>query len=192
MQEIHTMTQEQWPLLMDDLQVSITDKGAFDKLKDYYTITDSLLRLLQRDKPTKIVSPSHKNYVFFQYGEKLANAITRPLNSDLFIFEPDDFVKAFERFGNLLNDLKAKQQNIANDPAYKAYLESCEINRVVYTIQQSIGCIGDSFSNANQSRKRIGMLFEGLIKLIIKELGLECEPHNQASYCRIRRLHHVL
>lgn len=170
------MTQEQWPLLMDDLQASITDGGAFDKLIDYYAITDALLRLLQRDNPTKIVSPSQKNYMFFQYGEKYGNVITRPLNADLFITAPEEFKKAFERFGNLLNDLKAKQDSIENDPAYKTYLQSCEVNKIVYTIQQSIGCIGDSFTNSNQSRKRIGMLFEGLVKLIIKELGLECEP----------------
>ncbi|MBX3057370.1 MAG: hypothetical protein KF770_12955, partial [Anaerolineae bacterium] len=42
--------------------------------------------------------------------------------------------------------------------------------------QQSIGSIGDSFGNPNQSRKRIGQLFETLIKLIIQEVGLECEP----------------
>ena len=55
-------------------------------------------------------------------------------------------------------------------------MKNNEISKVVYTIQQSIGCIGDSFDNPNQSRKRIGQLFENLIKLIIKEIGLECEP----------------
>jgi hypothetical protein len=50
------------------------------------------------------------------------------------------------------------------------------VNKVVYTLQQSIGCIGDSFENPNQSRKRVGQLFEILVKLIIQELGLECEP----------------
>lgn len=56
------MTEEQWPLLMDDLQASITDRGAFDKLTDYYTIADALLRLLQRDNPTRIVSPGQQTW----------------------------------------------------------------------------------------------------------------------------------
>jgi hypothetical protein len=38
------------------------------------------------------------------------------------------------------------------------------------------GCVGDSFENENQSRKRIGQLFETLVKLIIKEIGVTCEP----------------
>jgi len=50
------------------------------------------------------------------------------------------------------------------------------INKVVYTLQQSIGCIGDSFENQNQSRKRIGQLFENLVTLILRSLGLECQP----------------
>lgn len=50
-----------------------------------------------------------------------------------------------------------------------------EVNRVVYTAQQSIGSIGDSFANPNQSRKRIGQLFENLIKLIIQASGFICD-----------------
>ena len=38
-----------------------------------------------------------------------------------------------------------------------------------------MGSIGDSFDNPNQSRKRVGQLFENLIRLIIQEVGLECE-----------------
>jgi len=61
-------------------------------------------------------------------------------------------------------------------PDIKPYLDSNLINKVIYTLQQSIGCIGDSFENPNQTRKRIGQLFETLVKLIIKQIGLECEP----------------
>ena len=43
-------------------------------------------------------------------------------------------------------------------------------------MQQAIGSVGDSFDNPNQSRKRVGQLFETLVKLIIQEVGLECEP----------------
>jgi hypothetical protein len=53
---------------------------------------------------------------------------------------------------------------------------SKEINKVVYTVQQAIGSIGDSFDNPNQYRKRIGQLFENLVKLVIQEVGLECKP----------------
>ena len=57
----------------------------------------------------------------------------------------------------------------------KQFMQSNAINKVVYTMQQSIGSIGDSFQNPNQSRKRIGQLFEHLIRLIIQRLGFECQ-----------------
>lgn len=50
------------------------------------------------------------------------------------------------------------------------------MNRVVYTLQQSIGCVADAFPDANQARKRVGILFEALVKLAIREVGLICEP----------------
>jgi hypothetical protein len=55
-------------------------------------------------------------------------------------------------------------------------LDSKEINKIIYTMQQAIGCIGDSFSEANQARKKIGQLFEILVKLTIQKVGLVCEP----------------
>lgn len=73
-------------------------------------------------------------------------------------------------------ELKRKQTRIKNDTAYQEFIAENQISKIVYTIQQSIGCIGDAFDNSNQSRKRIGQLFENLIKLVIKEIGIECEP----------------
>jgi hypothetical protein len=94
----------------------------------------------------------------------------------LFFESADNFKLAFERFIIFLADLKTLQTAIIDQEAQQKYLSSNEINKVIYTIQQSIGCIGDSFDNPNQSRKRVGQLFETLIKLIIQVLGLECEP----------------
>jgi hypothetical protein len=161
---------------LHDLQASVQDKSAFVQLGDYLKITQAFLRFLQSSNPTRIVSPNQKHYIFYQYSEKDGYKITRPLNSNLFIESPDEIKEKFERFLSFLTDLKKLQANIADNPTYKEYIESREIDKIIYTFQQTIGCIGDSFDNANQSRKRIGMLFEVLVKLIIKELGMECEP----------------
>jgi hypothetical protein len=58
---------------------------------------------------------------------------------------------------------------------YRKFLAGKGIERVIYTIQQSIGSIGDTFDNPNQSRKRVGMLFERLVMLLIRKVGAECE-----------------
>ncbi|MGD1083361.1 MAG: hypothetical protein ABSA47_01265 [Verrucomicrobiota bacterium] len=71
--------------------------------------------------------------------------------------------------------MKRHKQSVADSKGRQRYLESKEINRVVYTLQQSVGCVGDSFDIENQSRKRIGQLFESLVTLVIKEIGVTCE-----------------
>lgn len=172
-----------------DLQASVQDKTAFVQLGDYVKITHAFLRFLQSSNPTRIVSPSHNNYIFYQYSKSNGYKITRPLNSNLFVESPDDIVSKFERFMTFLGDLKKIQGKISTNRTYESYFAAREIDKVMYTLQQSIGCIGDSFDNSNQSRKRVGQLFEVLVKLIIKELGLDCEPRtvnlpipNQAGY----------
>ena len=159
-----------------DLQASVQDPSAFTTLADYARITDAFLTFTRRTRPTRIVSPSQSNYVFFQYGEDYGHKITRPLNIQLFIESNRDFRVAFERFITFLSDLKKHGAATANRRGSRAYIASQEINQVVYTAQQVIGSIGDSFDNPNQSRKRVGQLFETLVKLIIQEAGLTCEP----------------
>lgn len=161
---------------LTDLQESVQDKSAFDNLGDYLTISDMFLSFVEKTRPTRIVSPSHPNYVFYQYGKEYWHKITRPLNTDLFIESSVDFKGAFGRFVDFLADLKRHQDTVADRKKSKKYIDSKEINRVVYTVQQAIGSIADSFREPQQSRKRVGQLFENLIKLIIQEVGLECEP----------------
>ena len=163
-------------MTLADLQESAQDKSAFGTLDDYLTIGRAFLALVKKMRPTRIVSPSQRNYIFYQYGEDYGHKITRPLNIDLFIESPADLKTAFERFAVFLSDLKQYQEAAVGRGSSGRYVESKEINRVVYTVQQALGCIGDSFDNPNQSRKRVGQLFETLVKFIIQEVGLECEP----------------
>ena len=161
---------------LSDLQASVQDRAAFGSLDDYLKVTSAFLGFLKRARLTRIVSPSHPNYVFYQYDEDYGHKITRPLNADLLIESTTDFKRAFERFATVLSDLKRYGPVVSERTSTRKYLATQEINQVVYTVQQSIGCIGDSFDNPNQSRKRVGQLFETLVRLIIQEVGLTCEP----------------
>ena len=114
--------------------------------------------------------------IFYQYSPEHGHSITRPLNVNLFLESVAVFEEAFGRFVAFLSDLRKRQEKAAELKTRRKYVSSKEINKVVYTLQQSIGSIGDSFLISNQSRKRIGQLFERLVKLIIQEVGLECEP----------------
>ena len=162
-------------ITLADLQASMRDKSAFGELGHYFTLCHALLTLIEETKPTRIVSPTHHNYVFYQYDETFGHKITRPLNTDLFFESAGEFKTAFEQFILFLADLKKFQQAITAQRGKQSYLDSNEINRVVYTIQQSVGSIGDSFDSPNQSRKRVGQLFENLVRFVIQEIGLACE-----------------
>lgn len=159
-----------------DLQASVQDKKAFKELTDYQFLVQAFLGFIKSTQPTRIVSPTHPNYVFYQYDENFSHKITRPLNTDLFFERSVEFAEAFERVGVFLEDLRHHQASVMNRTSTQNYVATGEINRVIYTLQQVIGCVGDSFDNPNQSRKRIGQLFEQLIKLIIQQVGLDCEP----------------
>jgi hypothetical protein len=164
------------PVTLADLQESVLDKKAFKSLADYFALCHVFLEFLQETQPTRIVSPSHPHYIFFQYGEGYSHKITRPLNSHLFIESPQEFNAIFSRFISFLGDLRQYQYSIHEQKVGQKYIDSQEINKVVYTMQQAIGSISDSFRDSNQSRKRVGQLFENLVKLIIQEIGLTCEP----------------
>jgi len=161
---------------LKDLQASVQDKTAFKQLADYETLATNYLAHLVSTKPTCIVSPSHHNYIFYQYSKSAGHKITRPLNTNLFIGDEAKFKQTFARFISVLGDLKRLQQRGASSRGLLAYSKTGEINQIIYTAQQAIGCIGDSFEIENQSRKRFGQLFENLVKLVLQEVGLKCEP----------------
>lgn len=160
---------------LEDLQESIKDKYAFSNIEDYLKIGNAYLEFIERTEPIRIVSPNRSHYIFYQYSEEYNHKITRPLNTNLFFESASDFRKAFERFLTFLEDLRVHEDNLINHKGVEGYLETREIDKVIYTVQQAIGCVGDSFINSNQARKRIGQLFENLVKIIIQLIGLECE-----------------
>ncbi len=67
-------------ITLGDLQESVQDKSAFKKLDDYFKICCAFLSFIEIAKPTRIVSPSYQNYIFYQYDEEYRHKITRPLN----------------------------------------------------------------------------------------------------------------
>jgi len=161
---------------LDDLQERVNDKNAFGNLNDYRLICTDFLNLIEKTKPTRIVAQKQPDYIFYQYGEEYKYKVTRPLNTNLFHKSASAFNDAFDRFIDLLTIIKKHKGQTPLQKEAREILDLNEVNKVIYSMQQSIGCIGDSFEIANQSRKRVGTLFETLIKLIIQDIGITCEP----------------
>lgn len=160
---------------LHDLQINVQNRLAFTTLTDYITLCQTFLELLEEIQPTRIISPTHHNYIFYQYDQEFDYKISRPLNIELFIEHSSVFQSSLDRFLHFLADLRQYQEKIKDKVEWKSFIETREVDKVVYTLQQSIGCIGDSFQNPNQARKRIGQLFEHLIRLIIQQIGLVCQ-----------------
>jgi len=140
-----------------------------------YKICFNFIELLETTNPTHIISPSHNNFICFQYSKKYSNKFTRPLNTDLFIENSTAFEESFSNFIEFCEDIKTEKVSIVDNVKWKEYLALKELLKIIYTLQQSIGSIGDSFDNPNQSRNRVGQLFENLVKLIIRKVGITCE-----------------
>jgi hypothetical protein len=109
---------------LQDLQESIQDRSAFGNLADYLKIGSAFLAFVRKTRPTRIVSPSHSNYIFYQYGEDHGHKITRPLNADLFIESANDFKIAFERLIAFLADLKRYGEAAIDRRGSQSYVES--------------------------------------------------------------------
>jgi hypothetical protein len=163
------------PTLLD-LRVSVNDRRAFDSLEDYRVLAHAYLSYLQRVPPTRILSPARPHYIFYQYTDEHQPRITRPLNTNLFFEDAATFDAAFDRFLAFLSDLARHEDRIVDQTGIKEYLLTREIDRIIYTVQQSAGCIADASPDANQARKRIGQIFEKLVNLVMRAIGLDCEP----------------
>src|SRR5438128_485752 len=119
--------------LLSGLQAAVRVQDTF-VLADYFSICHSFLNFIASNRTTRIVSPfpQNRHYIFFQYGEESSYRITRPLNTQLFIESPTQFQAAFERFMAFLSDLRLHQEASSTRSSNISYIESKEVNQVVY------------------------------------------------------------
>ena len=129
---------------------------------------------ISETRPTRIISPDVPAYVFYQFSPAYANHITRPLNSELFIDVEQAFAARLRKFRDILEILRTSLSE-RETAVRKRGFDPAIVDAVLYTMQQSLGSIADSFSEPNQARKRAGDLFERLVKLTIEAVGVKCE-----------------
>lgn len=147
-----------------ELMSWVSEKSRFTRMEDYIEFAKYYLEFIQTELQAVIISQNETNYTFFQYRRDGEYNITRPVNGDLF-FQLPDYEKLSEEFLNILENIR----NIKNDQ-----IQRDNINRFIYTTQQAIGCALDALpaSRTNTSRKVNGDLFERLIQIIMRQMGL--------------------
>jgi hypothetical protein len=150
---------------LSELMNFVINKRNFSRLEEYLTFCDYYLEYIAKNLQAIIVSQNENNYIFFQYDKKGNFQITRPINLNLF-YSFDNWLTTKVRFKDIIRFIRNIQGNDT---------ESQEIIRnSIYTIQQSIGACLDALpeGKSNTARKINGDLFENLIRIIIREIGL--------------------
>jgi hypothetical protein len=144
------------------------DKSNFVDSKAYIAFCDEYLNYISHNLQATIVSQNENHYQFYQYNEEGNFQITRPINSNL-MFNVNTFAKASGKFLKALQNIK----NIDKEDRSIRHV----LNNTPYTIQQCIGSTFDGLpaGQSNTARKLNGDLFEHFIRLIIREIGIECK-----------------
>jgi hypothetical protein len=146
---------------------TVRDKSLFATIPDYITFCLRYLEFAATGFQATIVSQNETDYRFFQYTEEGHFNITRPINARLFITAED----AAQISTEFIPTLRAAK-DIPRDDVVRRTL----LNKGVYTIQQCIGAALDALpaGESNTARKINGDLFERLVRLIIRELDIDC------------------
>lgn len=147
-----------------------TNKSNFQSLDEYIEYCKVYLDFIRHNLQAVIVSQNENHYRFYQYDKNGDFQITRPINSKLML-DADAFAISAVKFLEALELAALKEGEIKGETEF-----ATTANQVVYTIQQSIGAALDALpaGKSNIARKLNGDLFEQFIRLIIKELGLDC------------------
>ena len=143
-----------------------TNKTNFETLDNFLSFAEKYLEYVASELQAVIVSQNENHYQFYQYGSDGGYQITRPINSKL-MYDASDFPTAKKSVVKILNNAK--------DVRSKKKREL--INKTVYTLQMSVGSTLDALpaGNSNTARKINGDLFERLIHLVIREVGIDCK-----------------
>ncbi len=144
------------------------DKKNFTDLKGYVAFCNEYLSYIADNLQATIISQNENHYRFYQYRKEGNFQITRPINSNL-MYDAKLFAKTSKEFLKILKTIKTinkKDESLRNI-----------LNNSTYTIQQSVGAALDGLpaGQSNTARKLNGDLFEHFIRLIIREIGIDCK-----------------
>ena len=145
-----------------------SDKTNFTTIADYVDFCLRFLEFAARGLQAVVVSQNETHYRFYQYKDDGHFNLTRPINSKL-MYDAAHSPVIKSRF---LNTLRQARDIPSDDDESRRI-----IGNSIYTIQQSIGAALDALpaGRSNNARKVNGDLFERFIRLLISELGVDCQ-----------------
>lgn len=132
-------------------------------LEEFYELSDRILHYIPN------VLSGHKtkgNYRIYASNIAGITKYLRPINEELFVFDPKEFDAKFSEFKEIVARIKQGDRDFSDN-------EIRNIDQVTYTMQQSVGAALDLMVNPNSARKHVGNRFEELIKILFTEIGIE-------------------
>ncbi len=143
------------------------NKENFITLENYLDFTARFIEFFDSGVQATIVSQNEHHYRFYQFRKNGNYNITRPINSNL-MFDANNMSCVTNDFLPTFHG--AKEISIQDQVSREL------IRKSIYTIQQSIGAALDALpaGQSNRARKVNGDLFERLIFLLVKQLGVQC------------------
>ncbi len=150
------------------LKKIVTDKNNFNSLQNFIDFSLNFLEFAKNGFQATIVSQNENHYRFWQFKKNGNYNISRPINSNL-IYTIEDEEKLSKEFPKIIHRLRS----LKGDSKKNREL----IVKATYTIPQAIGATLDSLKagRSNTARKLAGDYFEQFIRLLIREVGVECE-----------------
>jgi hypothetical protein len=144
-----------------------SNKEKFTRIDDFIDFACRFLEFAAGGLQAEIVAQNETQYRFWQYSREGHFNITRPINTDL-MYASETSHELSQQFLNTLDDSRELPDDEVEGRA--------RIRNSIYTLQQSIGATLDALpaGKSNTARKINGDLFERLILLLIKRLGVDC------------------
>lgn len=145
------------PTLLEDLQ------SSQDSLKQFHDLTVRVLNHIPNVVSDPIYDRGYRLYTAEAAGTSKS---VRPIKDELFVFDPAQFTSQYKNFMDLIHKLKTDNKDGIVKKDYTT------VDKVAYTMQQSVGAGLDLLDNPNSAKKHVGNRFEELLRLIITELGI--------------------
>lgn len=147
-------------------------RHSIEDLDDAYDLSISIHELLQNDDINEVIAQSrvYDNYKFFTHsvstdssfrpGQRLI--ISRPINSDLFIDDLEEFSNSYNEFISIIEDPPTSHLDEA----------SFVIHSTVYTISICLGVGMDFLMDQQSARKNFGERFGDVIISVFDRMGI--------------------
>jgi hypothetical protein len=154
-------------MTLKKLVARATDKTRFVRLEDFIDFAKAFLDFSASGLQAMIVSRNEPHYNFWQFKSDGSFNISRPVNAEL-MYSFTDAGEALASFVPLLPLVRESNTDSATNRMM--------LNRVIYTLQQSIGIALDALPSgkSNAARKINGDLFERLILLTLQRAQVPC------------------